>query len=94
MTDTVKLSLEFPRTFVEGLWPDAAHASAEMKEAAILELFRQRRVSLRKAAELLGLSYRGFMALTGRHQISLFDYEEGWAERELQGLQALKSLTR
>ena len=91
MSETVKLSLEFSKSFVEELWPDAAQASVEMKEAVVLELFRQRRISLRKGAELLALSYREFTDLASRHQISLFDYEEGWGPRELEGLQALKS---
>lgn len=91
MTATVKLSVEFPQDLVADLWPDVAQASAAMKEAMVLELFRQHRISLRKGAELLGLSYREFMALASRHQVSLFAYEEGELERELADLQALKA---
>ena len=91
MSEIVKLSLELPRSFVEELWSDETQASMEMKEAFVLEFYRQRRISLRRAAELLSLSYREFMDLASRHEISLFEYEEGWAERELEGLQTLRS---
>ena len=73
MTDTIKLSLEFPQSLVEGLWIDKATASTEMKEALVLDLFRQKRISIRKGAELLGLSYREFLALLSRHQISIVE---------------------
>ena len=73
MTDTIKLSLEFPRSLVEGFWIDEATASAEMKEAVVLDLFRQKRISIRKGAELLGLSYHAFLALLARRQISIVE---------------------
>jgi len=91
MSETIKLALEFPKSFVEELWPDESQASVEMKEAFVLEFYRQRRLSLRRAAELLSLFYREFIDLTSQHQISLFEYEEGWTERELEGLRALRS---
>ena len=91
MSETIKLALEFPKSFVEELWPDENRASVEMKEAFVLEFYRQRRISLRRAAELLSLSYREFMDLASQHKISLFEYEEGWAERELEGLHTLRS---
>ena len=75
MADTIKLSLEFPQSLVEGLWPDAATASAAIKEAVVLDLFRQRRISIRKGAELLGLSYRAFLALLAQRQVPIADYE-------------------
>ena len=71
MADTIKLSLEFPQSLVEGLWIDKATASAEMKEAVVLDLFRQKRISIRKGAELLGISYRAFLDLLARRQVSI-----------------------
>ena len=61
MADTIKLSVEFPESLVAGLWIDEATASAKMKEAVVLDLFRQKRISIRKGAELLDLSYRDFL---------------------------------
>ena len=90
MADTIKLSLEFPRSLVEGLWIDETTASAEMKEAVVLDLFRQKRISIRKGAELLGLSYRGFLALLARRQISIADYEVGEIDGDIEALQKSK----
>lgn len=86
MADTIKLSLEFPQSLVEGLWIDAATASAAMKEAVVLDLFRQRRISIRKGAELLGLSYRAFLALLSHRQIPIADYEAGEIDGDLEAL--------
>ena len=90
MSETVNLSVEFPKAFVEELWADEAQASVALKEAGVLELFRQGQISIRKAAELLGLSYRRFLELASRHQISLVDYVEGWIDQELEALAAVK----
>ncbi len=87
MLETVKLSLEFPKPFVEDLWGDEAAASAEMKQSVVMDLLRQKRISIRKGAELLGLSYRDFLDLATRHRVSLADYEEGWIERELAAIE-------
>ena len=84
MPETVKLSLEFPRPFVEDMWGDETVASADAKQALILDLLRQRRISIRKGAEVLGLSYRDFLDLAARHRLSLVDCEDDdWLDREL-----------
>ena len=90
MTDTIKLSLEFPQSLVEGLWIDEATASAEMKEAVVLDLFRQKRISIRKGAELLGLSYRGFLALLARRQVPIADYEVWEIDGDLEVFEKIK----
>lgn len=90
-SETVHLSLEFPKLFVDGLGQDRARVIQVIKEAAIMDFYRQRKLSLRKAAELLGCSYRDFLALTAQHKISPFEYEEGWMERELAELSTLKA---
>ena len=86
MADTIKLSLEFPQSLVEGLWIDEATASTEMKEVVVLDLFRQKRISIRKGAELLGLSYREFLALLSRRQVPIADYEVGEIDGDLEAL--------
>ena len=75
MADTVKLSVEFPESLVADLWIDEATASAKMKEAVVLDLFRQKRISIRKGAELLDLSYREFLALLSRRQVPMSCYD-------------------
>ena len=90
MTDTIKLALEFPQSLVKGLWIDEATASAEMKEAVVLDLFRQKRISIRKGAELLGLSYRAFLALLARRQVPIADCEVEEIDDALEALQKSK----
>ena len=90
MADTIKLSLEFPQSLVESLWIDEATASAEMKEAVVLDLFRQKRISIRKGAELLGLSYRAFLAILARRQVPIADCEAGEIDADLEALQKSK----
>ena len=90
MADTIKISIEFPQSLVEGLWIDEATASAEMKEAVVLDLFRQKRISIRKGAELLGLSYRGFLALLSRRQVPIADYEVWEIDGDLEVFEKIK----
>ena len=90
MSETVKLSLEFPKSFVEEFWPDEVCASAALKEAGVMDVLRQGHISIRKGAELLDLSYRDFLALAANHRISLIHYEEGWIDRELAVLDKVK----
>ena len=90
MADMIKLSLEFPQSLVEGLWIDEATASAEMKEAVVLDLFRQKRISIRKGAELLGLSYRAFLALLARCQVPIADCKVEEIDGDLEALQKSK----
>lgn len=61
LTDTIKLLVELPKSLAEELWPDTTQASAGMKEAVVLELFRQGRISIRKA----GVQCRGCTPLAG-----------------------------
>ena len=84
MADTIKLSVEFPESLVAGLWIDEATASEKMKEAVVLDLFRQKRISIRKGAELLGLSYREFLDILSRRQVPITDYGEGEIDCDLE----------
>jgi len=92
--ETITLALEFPRTFIDDLWADEEKASEAIKQAAVMDLFRQERISLRRGAELLGLSYRDFQALASEHKVSLLNYEEGWADRELPSLKSLRDASQ
>ena len=75
-----------PQSLVKGLWTDATTASVAMKEAVVLDLFRQKRISIRKGAELLGLSYRGFLALFSHRQIPINDCEVEEIDGDLEAL--------
>ncbi len=68
MADTLTLSVTLPREFV-ALLGAPAQASATVHEYVILGLFQEARISGGKAAQLLGLTRRGFLALLARKGI-------------------------
>ena len=72
--------------FKEKLWKDEKEAVREIKRSTILDLVRRHKISLRRGAELLGITYRKFLDLMGEHRIPAFDYEKGWLNKELADL--------
>ncbi len=55
-------TIQIPDELVQLFGPEE-HLPQAFTEAAVLELFRERRISAGKAAELLELSYREFLDL-------------------------------
>lgn len=55
-------TIQIPDEIARLLGPEE-HLPQALTEAVVLELFRERRISAGKAAELLELSYRGFLNL-------------------------------
>lgn len=88
MARKIHFEWELPdEVFTEKLWKDEKEAVSEIKKSAILDLVRRKKLSWRRGAELLGITYREFLALMGEHKIPAFDYEEGWLEKEMAHLQ-------
>lgn len=74
-------TIQIPDEIARLLGPDECLPQA-LTEAVVLELFRERRISAGKAAELLKLSYRGFLDLLQTKNIPVVttpprDPEEG-----------------
>ncbi len=91
MSRKIRFEWDVPdEVFTKKLWKNEKEAVLEIKRSAILDLVRQRKISWRRGAELLGVTYREFLNLMGKHRIPAFDYEEGWLEKELSHLQTLK----
>lgn len=66
MAKTVKVNLEVPA----GISDQARdRAQREADEAAVLALWQQQELTLREAAEELGLTYRGFLDLLAAKDI-------------------------
>lgn len=55
-------TIQIPDELAQLFGPDECLSQA-LTEAVVLELFREHRISVGKAAELLGLSYREFLDL-------------------------------
>lgn len=80
MSDTATLRIAFPKDLLAllGAQPQAAETA---REFVILGLFQENRISGGKAAELLGLTRRGFVALLARKGMDYFRLTpDEWAE--------------
>lgn len=71
MSQTLTLQLEFP-TDLAALLGVQSQATKVVKEYIVLGLYQENRISGGKAAELLGLTRRGFVALLARKGIDYF----------------------
>lgn len=80
MTDTLTFPVALPREFV--VWLGApTQAAATAQEYIVLGLYLEGRISGGKAAELLGLTRRGFVSLLARKGIDYFRLTpDEWAE--------------
>lgn len=83
MPKKIQFEWELPEALVDAIARDPAQAGEIIKQAAVLEWVRTHKLSVRRAAELLQMTYRDFLALMAAHRVPSLDYEEGWAEREL-----------
>jgi len=87
MPHRIQFEWELPDALVDAIAPDQAQAAEAIKQAAVLDWVRTHKLSLRRGAELLQMTYRAFLELMAAHRIPSFDYEEGWLERELTTLE-------
>jgi predicted HTH domain antitoxin len=83
MPTKIQFEWELPDALVEAIMQDPAKAAEVIKQAAVLDWVRTHKLSLRRGAELLQMTYRDFLALMAAHRIPSIDYEEGWLEHEL-----------
>lgn len=83
MPHKIQFEWELPDALVDAIAPDQAQAAEAIKQAAVLDWVRTNKLSLRRGAELLQMTYRAFLELMATHRIPSLDYEEGWLEREL-----------
>ena len=80
MSNTAILQIAFPKDLLAllGAQPQAAETA---KELIILGLYQENRISGGKAAELLGLTKRGFVSLLARKGMDYFRLTlDEWAE--------------
>lgn len=87
MGRTVRFEWELPDALLKLVVKDEKGVAEEVKRAAVLDWVRMKRISWRKGAELLSLTYRDFLLLMAEHKIPTLEYGEGWLEKELAALQ-------
>jgi predicted HTH domain antitoxin len=85
MSKAVRLEWELPDSLYDAVVGDEQKATDQAKQALVLDWVRLGRVSMRRGAELLGLSYRDFLDVLAAHRVPVCEYEEGWLGRELEG---------
>jgi predicted HTH domain antitoxin len=86
MGHKVRFEWEVSEALIEGITQAKGDIVEEVKQAAVLEWVRMKKVSWRKGAELLGMTYHEFLTLMAAHKIPTLDYEVGWLEKELDAL--------
>ena len=87
MADDLTLPITLPREFI-ALLGAPAQASEAAREYVILGLFQEARISGGKAAELLGLTRRGFIALLARKGVPYFRMDPQEWEAEVARIRA------
>jgi predicted HTH domain antitoxin len=90
MGHNVRFEWELSESLLEVITQDKTTIAEDMKRAVVLDWVRMKRISWRKGAELLGLTYRDFLVLMADHKIPTLDYEEGWLEKELAAFENLQ----
>jgi predicted HTH domain antitoxin len=86
MSKALRLEWDLPDSLYDEVLGDETQAAEAAKRALVLDWLRGGRVSVRKGAELLGLSYEDFLAVLAAHRVPVCDYEDGWLARELSTL--------
>ena len=83
MSHKVRFEWELPESLIGIVAQDKTKVANEVKQAAVLDWIGMKKISWRKGAELLSMTYRDFLVLMAEHKIPTLDYEEGWIEKEI-----------
>ncbi len=86
----VQLKLEVPSELLALLRKSRQEMEREAQVWFAMELFRQRKVSAGKAAELAGMSLAEFMEVSRQHGIEWTSYTDEELEAEIQGAREWK----
>lgn len=91
---TVSLNLEVPSDLLTLLRRSRRQMEQDAQLWVALELFRQRRISAGKAAELAHVSLSDFMDITRQHGVAWTSYTEEELEAEVRDAKALGEAVR
>lgn len=82
MPKTITLAIpdEIADTPVEPVYVQAMQQV--INEQTVLRLYRDHKISTGRGARLLGMSLYDFIQFLSRHQVSIFNYEEGELEAD------------
>ena len=83
MMNTVKLTLELPRSIFSVLRQDPDHFLCEMRLAAAVKWYETQQVSQSKAAEIAGVSRTEFLSALARFNVTPFQLTSDELIREI-----------
>jgi predicted HTH domain antitoxin len=83
MGETQTVKVELPKELVERLGRFPRIVAREVREHAILDLFRQRQLTMGGAAEALGMSVADFMVFASSRGVPVVTYDPGELDREV-----------
>ena len=84
--NTKTVRLEIPSDIFLSLNENEQEFSKQMKLYTALFLFRERKLSIGKAAQLSGLSIYEFMMEAGKHNVPVINYDTEDLKQELEAL--------
>ena len=90
MTETMQM--EIPQDILAALKTGIQDFSQYMRVTAAIACFQEKKLSLGKAAQLAGYNRLDFLDLLAEKSIVAFDYDESFAESELQGVSRLAEI--
>jgi predicted HTH domain antitoxin len=85
-TSRTSVTVDLPAELLDLLAPadGSRDAAARLSELAVIELFREERISMGRAARLLGFSPGAFVDLLGRHGVPYLDDSEEELRRQVE----------
>jgi predicted HTH domain antitoxin len=87
--NTETVSFEIPQAVLASLKLGIMELTRSIRLLAAIDYFRQKKLSLGKAAELAGMSRLDFMDVLSDKGIVIFDYDESMLAGELDGIDQL-----
>jgi len=88
--DTITLKVPIPKEMFLTLGLSEREAIEKMKRSLIMELYKKEKISLGKAAELLGMRKLDFIMLLAEEGIPYFDYTDEELEEEFRAVREWK----
>jgi predicted HTH domain antitoxin len=93
--ETLSLQVNLPSDLLSLLRLSPQEMEQEVQHWVALELFRMRKISAGKAAQVAGMTLYDFMDLTRQHNVAWIEYTDNELEAELHQATALgKSSTK
>jgi predicted HTH domain antitoxin len=92
--NAVKIEIKFPEDVLLTLRKSKREMGKEIRKIVALQLFKERKISSGKAANLAGMCLSDFMDLTREHKIPWVEYTDEELKDEIEGAKKLAKKLR